>query len=194
MTALSESDRKLMRVVRPTLTRSAHITIGNLPRPMRSRNLLLVSEDKPKGWYASSLYTPLAQFPWNDSVRVDLIQLFEYLSSTRHYLDRCGSERSSAGGAGWNGRRVRTLKTQYAPITPTIMIIALFTLAAVLLAVEGARRLRQRKSSARSTPLPLPPGPKPLHFIGNVLGINIGAPHLTYTEWSKTYGTSPHVY
>lgn len=35
---------------------------------------------------------------------------------------------------------------------------------------------------------PFPPGPKPLPIVGNVLGINPGAPWVSYTEWGKTYG------
>ncbi|KAG1727488.1 cytochrome P450 [Suillus paluster] len=36
--------------------------------------------------------------------------------------------------------------------------------------------------------LPLPPGPRPFPIIGNVRGIDISAPWLTYTEWGKRYG------
>ncbi|KAI6099770.1 cytochrome P450 [Pisolithus sp. B1] len=35
---------------------------------------------------------------------------------------------------------------------------------------------------------PFPPGPKPLPIVGNILGINPGAPWVSYTEWGKTYG------
>ena len=70
-----------------------------------------------------------------------------------------------------------------------IMIIALLGLAVVLLAVAGARKLRRSRSPAHPGRPPLPPGPTPLPFLGNVLGMNKDAPHLTYTAWSKTYGT-----
>jgi hypothetical protein len=69
------------------------------------------------------------------------------------------------------------------------MIVALLGLAAVLLAIEGARRLRRPRSPAHPGRPPLPPGPTPLPFLGNVLGMNKSAPHLTYAAWSKTYGT-----
>lgn len=34
----------------------------------------------------------------------------------------------------------------------------------------------------------LPPGPPPIPIIGNVRGIDVNAPWLTYTEWGKQYG------
>ncbi|KAL4072603.1 cytochrome P450 [Scleroderma yunnanense] len=36
--------------------------------------------------------------------------------------------------------------------------------------------------------LPYPPGPRRLPIIGNTLDIDMKEPHLTYTEWGKTYG------
>lgn len=75
------------------------------------------------------------------------------------------------------------------------MIVALLGLAAaVLLAIEGARKLRQSRSPAHPGGLPLPPGPTPIPFLGNVLGVNRDAPYLTYTTWSKTYGVSLYAY
>ncbi|KAF9223390.1 cytochrome P450 [Gyrodon lividus] len=35
---------------------------------------------------------------------------------------------------------------------------------------------------------PLPPGPKPLPIVGNVMGINPNEPWVSYTNWGKTYG------
>ncbi|KAN0081290.1 Cytochrome P450 [Tylopilus felleus] len=70
------------------------------------------------------------------------------------------------------------------------MIVALLALVVVLLTIQGARKLRPRpsRSPARTSRPPLPPGPTPLPFVGNVLGVNRNAPHLTYTAWSKIYG------
>ena len=65
------------------------------------------------------------------------------------------------------------------------MIVALLAPAAVLLAIKLVHKLRPSRSPAG---LPLPPGPIPIPFLGNILGVDTGAPHLTYTAWSKTYG------
>lgn len=65
------------------------------------------------------------------------------------------------------------------------MLVGLLALAALVLVIEGVRKLRRPRSPAG---LPLPPGPTPIPFLGNILGVNTGAPHLTYTAWSKTYG------
>ena len=35
---------------------------------------------------------------------------------------------------------------------------------------------------------PYPPGPRGLPILGNMLDIDTNEPHVTYTEWGKTYG------
>ncbi|KAG2105137.1 cytochrome P450 [Suillus discolor] len=44
----------------------------------------------------------------------------------------------------------------------------------------------------RVYPLPLPPGPRPIPFLGNVLQMDTKRPWLTYTAWGKTYGNIIH--
>lgn len=47
-----------------------------------------------------------------------------------------------------------------------------------------------KNARSRSRPYPLPPGPPGLPWVGNVIGIDAGAPWLTYSKWAKTYGQS----
>ncbi|RPD56282.1 cytochrome P450 [Lentinus tigrinus ALCF2SS1-7] len=47
--------------------------------------------------------------------------------------------------------------------------------------------LRSRRSSSRRG-LPLPPGPKPLPFLGNLLHIPQDYPWVKYREWAEQYG------
>ena len=42
--------------------------------------------------------------------------------------------------------------------------------------------------AARARGHPLPPGPRPLPIIGNLLDVPQKSPWLRYHEWSKTYG------
>ena len=46
--------------------------------------------------------------------------------------------------------------------------------------------LRSRRASRRRGPLP--PGPKPLPFLGNLLDIPKEQPWVKYKEWAKQYG------
>ncbi|KAI6042970.1 cytochrome P450 [Pisolithus marmoratus] len=57
-------------------------------------------------------------------------------------------------------------------------------LGAACVAVVGLQVLATRAKSK----LPYPPGPKGLPFIGSALNIDLQRPHLTYTQWAKTYG------
>ncbi|KAI6003409.1 cytochrome P450 [Pisolithus marmoratus] len=58
------------------------------------------------------------------------------------------------------------------------------TLGVTCLTVVGLWVLATRAKSK----LPYPPGPKGLPFIGSALDIDLQRPHLTYTQWAKTYG------
>ncbi|KAI6006592.1 cytochrome P450 [Pisolithus orientalis] len=46
-----------------------------------------------------------------------------------------------------------------------------------------AIRITRKKSN-----LPYPPGPRQLPIVGNAFDVNLKEPHITYTEWGKTYG------
>ncbi|KAI6122285.1 cytochrome P450 [Pisolithus thermaeus] len=59
------------------------------------------------------------------------------------------------------------------------------TLVLCLSAILAVRRIRAHNKPLR---LPLPPGPKGLPWLGNVLSINTVEPWLTYQQWGKRYG------
>ncbi|KAH7909629.1 cytochrome P450 [Hygrophoropsis aurantiaca] len=52
-------------------------------------------------------------------------------------------------------------------------------------AIAFADNLRRKKGAS----LPLPPGPKPLPFIGSVLAIDSNKPWETYSKWGELYGS-----
>ncbi|KAG1745097.1 cytochrome P450 [Suillus paluster] len=57
-----------------------------------------------------------------------------------------------------------------------------------IISLVAALRLARR----RAYPLPLPPGPRGLPFLGNALQMNAKRPWLTYTAWGKTFGKIIH--
>ncbi|KAH7921033.1 cytochrome P450 [Leucogyrophana mollusca] len=62
------------------------------------------------------------------------------------------------------------------------VVIAVIASATLLYARYDSKR------RANPSGLPLPPGPRPLPFLGNILNLNLFEPWLSYTQWRKTYG------
>ncbi|KIJ67377.1 hypothetical protein HYDPIDRAFT_25837 [Hydnomerulius pinastri MD-312] len=56
-------------------------------------------------------------------------------------------------------------------------------LTPVILLVQYISDRRRRRSQP-----PLPPGPTPVPFLGNIIGMDQGAPYRTYAEWAKKHG------
>ncbi|KAJ7101256.1 cytochrome P450 [Mycena belliarum] len=65
--------------------------------------------------------------------------------------------------------------------TPTLIWAIALGALGVLLYVSRARKVRSK--------LPLPPGPKKLPLLGNILDISANHAWKQYTEWSKEYNT-----
>jgi hypothetical protein len=77
------------------------------------------------------------------------------------------------------------------PTTSIPIIAASITLSLVIW------QLLSKKSRGNPQGLPLPPGPKPLPLIGNVLDMPKDYPWKTFQQWCKQYGMSPifgHLY
>jgi hypothetical protein len=70
-------------------------------------------------------------------------------------------------------------------IAPLIVALAFF--AHLIISVY-------RKPSTNPRKLPLPPGPKPLPFIGNVLDLMDHGAWLKYTQWQRSFGMSSSLY
>ncbi|OCH93695.1 CyP450 monooxygenase [Obba rivulosa] len=68
----------------------------------------------------------------------------------------------------------------------------LWTILWAGLALTLWRRYLKSSRSSIST-LPLPPGPKPLPLVGNILDVPTTLPWRTYAEWAKTYGDIIHM-
>jgi len=67
-------------------------------------------------------------------------------------------------------------------MTP-ILVLALALIALVsFVVVQSLQKKRDTKKH------PLPPGPAPLPFVGNVIGIDPDHPWLAYTRWGTEYG------
>ena len=65
------------------------------------------------------------------------------------------------------------------------------TILDMLLALLGLYLVKQLLSTyKKGTGLPLPPGPRPLPIIGNLLDMPSTYQHRTFTEWNDRWGKS----
>ena len=73
---------------------------------------------------------------------------------------------------------------------PIFDLVRAHPLHAIASALLGAWMLKKICITRKHNPngLPLPPGPKGLPIIGNLLEMPTDKPWLVYNEWSKTYG------
>ncbi|KAG2365405.1 cytochrome P450 [Suillus spraguei] len=62
------------------------------------------------------------------------------------------------------------------------------TLALALLSLFSFVVVRSLQKKRDTKGLPLPPGPPPLPFVGNVMGIDTDHPWLAYSKWGAEYG------
>jgi hypothetical protein len=75
-------------------------------------------------------------------------------------------------------------------MVPSVHGLRLATLAILPASLIVITALRQFIANRQHKPLP--PGPKPLPVLGNILSIDAQEPWLTYAEWRDAYGTGKH--
>jgi hypothetical protein len=74
-------------------------------------------------------------------------------------------------------------------VKPSLVVFTIMDIVAIAIGVVSLVALLSVWTSRRkSHSLPLPPGPRRIPFLGNVLDIDITEPHVTYTQWGLQYG------